>query len=116
SAEEATSINPYIKDGNAILAQSYLKLAFVEKNNDLLVKAEHYARMELTNDPLDSVALNVISAVEAQKQEQKSNKTNLKMVGIIGAGIFALFLILFMCSKVGNDDDTPNNKSRENNS
>lgn len=104
SAEEATAINPYIKDGNAILAQCYLKLAFVEKKNELLSKAEHYARMELTNDPLDSVALNVISAVEAQKQEQKSSKTNLKMVGIIGAGILAVFLILYTCSKSGKDN------------
>ena len=106
SAEEATSINPYIKDGNAILAQCYLKLAFVEKKNELLSKAEHYARMELTNDPLDSVALNVISAVEAQKQEYKSNKTNLKMVGIIGAGILAVFLILYTCSKGNKDNST----------
>lgn len=105
SAEEATSINPYIKDGNAILAQCYLKLALVEKKNELLSNAEHYARMELTNDPLDSVALNVISAVESQKQEQKSSKTNLKMVGIIGGGILAAFLILYTCSK-GNKEAT----------
>lgn len=116
SAEEATSINPYIKDGNAILAQCYLKLAFVEKNNQLLSKAEHYARMELTNDPLDSVALNVISAVEAHKQEQKSSKTNLKMVGIIGAGLLAIFLLLFMCSKSGEEDRQQNLPSTNNQS
>lgn len=116
SAEEATSINPYIKDGNAILAQCYLKLAFVEKNNHLLSKAEHYARMELTNDPLDSVALNVISAVEAHKQEQKSSKTNLKMVGIIGAGLLAIFLLLFMCSKSGEEDRQQNSPNTNNQS
>ncbi len=107
SAEEATAINPYIKDGNAILAQCYLKLANVEKNQDLFIKAEHYARMELTNDPLDSVALNVISAVESQKQEQKSSTTNIKKVGIIGAGILAVFLVLYTCSRTNKETVQP---------
>lgn len=102
-AEEATSINPYIKDGNAILAQCYLKLALVDKNHELFIKAEHYARMELKNDPMDSVALNVLSAAEAQKQETRDSSKNLKLVGYIGGGVLLIFLVLFMCSKSGND-------------
>lgn len=99
SAEEATSINPYIKDGNAILAQCYLKLAYVEKNHDLFAKAEHYARMELKNDPLDGPALNVISAVEAENQEGKTHKRSLKLVGFVAGGILLLFVVFFMCNR-----------------
>lgn len=108
AAEEATSINPYIKDGNAILAQCYLKLAVVDKNEELFLKAEHYARMELKNDPMDSVALNVLSAAEAQKQETRDSSKNLKLIGYIGGGVLLIFLVLFMCSKSGNNDSTPN--------
>lgn len=99
SAEEATSINPYIKDGNAILAQCYLKLAYVDKNAELFTKAEHYARMELKIDPLDGTALNVIGAVEAEKQEGRNSKKNLKLIGIAGGGILILLVLFFMCSK-----------------
>lgn len=105
-AEEATSINPYIKDGNAILAQCYLKLALVDKNQELFVKAEHFARMELKNDPMDSVALNVLSAAEAQKQETRDSSKNLKLIGYIGGGVLLIFLVLFMCSKSGNHSAT----------
>ena len=99
SAEEATSINPYIKDGNAILAQCYLKLAYVDKNDDLFSKAEHYARMELKIDPLDGTALNVIGAVEAEKQEERNSKKNFKLIAIAGGGILMLLALFFMCSK-----------------
>ena len=98
-AEEATSINPYIKDGNAILAQAYLKLALVDQNEELFVKAENYARMELRNDPLDGTALNVLSASEAQKQEGRTSKRTLKLVAVVGGGLLAVFLILFMCNR-----------------
>ncbi|MCH2224574.1 MAG: hypothetical protein MK066_07365, partial [Crocinitomicaceae bacterium] len=74
TAEEATSINPYIKDGNAILAQSYCQLGHIEKNEELYLKAAHYARMELKNDPMDSVALNVLSATEQYRQEGTFSK------------------------------------------
>lgn len=97
-AEEATAINPYIKDGNAILAQAYYKLALVDENADLFKKAEHYARMELKNDPLDSTALNVLGAVEQQNGELRSNTGKLKLVAIIGGALFILFIVLLMCS------------------
>lgn len=109
-AEEATSINPYIKDGNAILAQSYLKLALVDGNEELFVKAENYARMELRNDPLDGTALNVLSASEAQKQEGRNSKRTLKLVAIVGGGLLAVFLILFMCNR---QTETPRTEYRD---
>lgn len=98
SAEEATSINPYIKDGNAILAQCYLKLALVDANEELFVKAENYARMELRSDPLDGTALNVLSAIEANKQEGRSSKKTLRLVALVGGAVLLAFLILWMCS------------------
>lgn len=98
-AEEATSINPYIKDGNAILAQSYYKLALVDKNDELLTKAANYARMELKNDPLDSLALNVLSAVETIQKEGKFSSKTIRTVAYVVGALLLVFLLLFMCSK-----------------
>lgn len=108
-AEEATSINPYIKDGNAILAQSYYKLALVDQNDALFEKAIHHAKMELKQDPLDSVALNVLSASQSLNKESKYSK---KMVQSIGVGIGAIVLllaVLFMCNRA----DEPEHISTE---
>ncbi|MFT5779464.1 MAG: tetratricopeptide (TPR) repeat protein [Crocinitomicaceae bacterium] len=98
SAEEATSINPYIKDGNAILAQSYYKLGIVDKNDDLFIQAEHYARMELKNDPLDSIALNVLSAIENIRKEGKYSGKLIKTIIFVIGGILLIFFLLYMCN------------------
>lgn len=105
-AEEATSINPYIKDGNAILAQSYYKLALVDKNDELLTKAANYARMELKNDPLDSLALNVLSAVETIQKEGKLSSKTIRTVAYAVGALLLVFLLLFMCSKSFNSSDS----------
>jgi tetratricopeptide (TPR) repeat protein len=104
-AEEATSINPYIKDGNAILAQCYYKLGLVDKNDELLTKAGHYARMELKNDPLDSIALNVLSAVETIQKEGKFSKKTIRTVAYVVGALLLVFVILFMCTRTVNPDD-----------
>ena len=106
SAEEATSINPYIKDGNAILSQSYYKLAIVDKDDELFAKAEHYARMELKNDPLDSIALNVISSIESIKGEGKYSKKLIRTIAYVAGGAILIFLVLFMCNQGVKDDRT----------
>lgn len=98
TAEEATSINPYIKDGNAILAQSYYKLALVDKNDDLLTKAGHFARMELKNDPLDSIALNVLSAVESIQKEGRFSKKTIRTVAYVVGGLLLIFVLLYTCT------------------
>ncbi len=98
TAEEATSINPYIKDGNAVLAQCYYKLALVDKNDELLTKAAHYARMELKNDPLDSTALNVLSAVEAIQKEGKFSKKTIRTVAYVIGALLLIFIVLYMCT------------------
>lgn len=104
SAEEATALNPYIKDGNAILAQSYYKLGIVDKNDELFVKAEAYARMELKNDPLDSIALNVLSAIEHIRKEGKYSNKLIKTVGIAIGGILLIFLLMYTCTGNLNED------------
>lgn len=104
TAEEATSINPYIKDGNAILAQCYYKLALVDKNDELLTQAAHYARMELKNDPLDSIALNVLSAVEAIQKEGKFSKKTIRTVAYVVGALVLVFVILFMCTRTVSTD------------
>ena len=106
-AEEATSINPYIKDGNAILAQSYYKLALVDKNDELLTKAGHYARMELKNDPLDSIALNVLSAVESIQKEGQFSKKTIRTVAYVIGGLLLIFILLYTCtSSLSKNDGT----------
>ena len=112
TAEEATSINPYIKDGNAILAQSYYKLALVDKNDELLTKAGHYARMELKNDPLDSLALNVLSAVEAIQKEGKFSSKTIRTVAYIVGALLLVFVLLYMCTSTVSEGDV--NKAIEN--
>ncbi len=110
-AEEATAINPYIKDGNAILAQCYYKLALVDKNDELFLKAEQYARMELKNDPLDSVALNVLSAVEAIQKEGKFSGKMIRTVAYVAGALVLVFVLLFMCTRSVNDSGGSNESS-----
>lgn len=110
-AEEATAINPYIKDGNAILAQCYYKLALVDKNDELFLKAEQYARMELKNDPLDSVALNVLSAVEAIQKEGKFSGKMIRNVAYVAGALVLVFVLLFMCTRSVNESSSSNESS-----
>ena len=104
-AEEATSINPYIKDGNAILAQCYYKLGLVDKNDELLTKAGHYARMELKNDPLDSIALNVLSAVETIQKEGRFSKKTIRTVAYVIGALLLVFILLYMCTRTVSRED-----------
>lgn len=107
-AEDATSLNPYIKDGNAILAQSYYKLGIVDKNDVLFSKAEHYARMELKNDPLDTVAINVLSAIESIKGEGKYSKKLIRTIAYVAGGAVLIFLLLYMCRTSMQEEETKN--------
>lgn len=104
-AEEATAINPYIKDGNAILAQSYYKLALVDQNDELFTQAGESARMELKNDPLDSVALNVLSAVESIQKEGRYSGKLIRTVAYVVGALVLVFLILYMCTSTLDNND-----------
>jgi tetratricopeptide (TPR) repeat protein len=108
SAEEATSINPYIRDGNAVLAQSYYQLSILEKNEEYLVKAGDYAKRELIIDPLDATALHVLSAVENQQSEGRYSKKLFKYLAIGGAILVVLFITISFCSRQTTNDDVTN--------
>ena len=99
STEEATSINPYILQGNATLAQAYYNLALLEKNDEYLVKANDYARRELVLDPMNSSALHVLSAVENQQSEGRYSKKLFKYLAFGGAIVLSLFIIVSFCSR-----------------
>ncbi len=99
SAEEATSINPYIHQGNATLAQAYYQLALLEKNDGYLAKANAYAKRELVLDPMNSSALHVLSAVENQQSEGRYSKKLFKYLAFGGAIVLTLFIIVSFCSR-----------------
>lgn len=105
SAEAATSINPYIRDGNAVLAQAYFQLSLVEKNDEYLAKAGDFARRELILDPMDSTALHVLSAVENQNSEGRYSKKLFKYLGIGGAIFLLLFVALTYCNNRASVND-----------
>jgi tetratricopeptide (TPR) repeat protein len=105
SAEEATSINPYIHDGNAVLAQSYYQLSILEKNEEFLVKAGDYARRELVIDPMDATALHILSAVENLNSEGRYSKKLFRYLGIGGAILLLLFFALSYCNNKASEND-----------
>ena len=104
-AEEATAIDPYIKDGNAVLAQSYYKLGIQNSDEKLLIKAEQCARMELKNDPMDATATNVLGAIESHNSENKFSFTLTKKVALACALLAVIFIILYMCSNRAQHND-----------
>ncbi len=117
SAEEATSINPYIKDGNAVLAQAYYQLSILEKNQTYLNKAGEFARRELVLDPMDSTALHVLSAVENQNSEGRFTTKLFKYLSIGGAIVLLLFLALTYFNNQSSQKDVKdilNNNATEN--
>ena len=93
AAEKATSINPYLPNGNSVLAKSYQMLWLEDDNEEARDKAEYYARKELLTDPNDQVAINVLSTINKKRKlggkESKSRKTFL----IIGGAVLLLALL-----------------------
>lgn len=88
--EKATSINPYIKDGNSILAQAYLMQWLKDNDNVKRDKAEFYARRELKIDAHDQRAINVLSTVQ-NKKHTVGNGKNLRVFALAGIVLLAGF-------------------------
>lgn len=97
AAEKATAINPYIKDGNSVLAQAYLMQWLDDNDAVKLQKAEFFARQELKVDANDKEALNVLSAVQNKKRLKKDDG-KLKQYILYGAGILFLVFVLGYCA------------------
>lgn len=102
-ADKATAINPYLKDGNSVLAKSYL-MQWLDDNDPIKIeKAEFYARKELKNDPNDEQALSVLSTVQ-NKKRISNNDNALKKKILIGIGAFVLVLLIFYMRSPSNSD------------
>lgn len=93
-AEQATSINPYIANGNSILAKSYQMLWLEDNEVSAGEKAEYHARKELLTDPNDKVAINVLSAINKKKKIGGKDKKAIKKYLMIGGGVLAFILML----------------------
>jgi len=100
-ADKATAVNPYLKDGNSVLAQSYLMQWLDDGDPNKRDKAEFYARKELKVDPNDQRAVNVLSTIQ-NKKRLSGNDKKLKKYVFIGIGVF-LILMLIGFSLSGND-------------
>ena len=97
SAEKATSINPYLANGNSVLAKSYQMLWLEDNDEKAREKAEYYARRELIVDPTDQVCIKILSTINKKSkigaQEKKSKK-----IYFIGGGIVLMLLFIFYFS------------------
>jgi LemA protein len=92
AAEKATAINPYIKDGNSILAQAYLMQWIDDNDSEKIKKAEYYARKEILVDSNDIRAINVLSTVQNKKRIANEGGKIKKYI-FIGLGLIALLFI-----------------------
>lgn len=101
AADKATAINPYIKDGNSVLAQAYLMQWIDDSDPVKRDKAEYYARKEVMVDPNDKRAINVLSTVQNKKRIAKEGGKTKKYI-FIGLGICALLFIVSIFSYSSN--------------
>lgn len=93
AADKATAINPYIKNGNSILAQAYLMQWIDDNDEEKRNKAEYYARKEIKIDPNDKRAINVLSTVQNKKRiATEGNK--IKKYIMIAVGIAVVLMII----------------------
>jgi LemA protein len=106
SADQATAINPYIKNGNSVLAQSYLMQWIDDNDSNKRDKAEFYARKEIKVDPSDKRAVNVLSTIQNKKRLEGSNNKVKKYV-LIGVGIlFFIGIVGYLLSASGSSEST----------
>jgi len=108
AADKATAINPYIKNGNSILAQAYLMQWIDDNDEEKRNKAEYYARKEIKIDPSDKRAINVLSTVQNKKRiATEGNK--IKKYLMIGIGVVILLVIIGAISFTsGSEEQTAN--------
>ncbi|MFK8044315.1 MAG: LemA family protein [Crocinitomicaceae bacterium] len=97
AADKATAINPYLKDGNSVLAQAYLMQWIDDQDSVKLQKAEFFARKELKVDPSDVEALKVLSTVQ-NKKRLKTDDGKLKKYVLYGVATLFLVFVLGYCA------------------
>ncbi len=104
AADKSTAINPYIKDGNSVLAQAYLMQWLDDDDPVKLQKAEFYARNELKVDANDKEALNVLSTVQ-NKKRIAAGDGKIKKYILYGISALLVLLILGYFSFGSNNDE-----------
>ena len=93
-AEKATAINPYIENGNAVLAKAYMMFWMETKTSEHREKAEFHARKELQVDPSDQMAVNVLSTIR-KKQNILEGEHHIRKKLLIGFIVLATLLGIF---------------------
>lgn len=114
-AKKATAINPYIENGNAVLAKAYMMLWLQTHSNEDRDKAEFHARKELKVDPRDQIAVNVLSTIDKKRRIlEYDNSSRNKILIIVGVAVLILVIILslsFGSSEVNNDGQSTTSES-----
>lgn len=109
AADKATAVNPYIKNGNSILAQAYLMQWIDDNDEEKRNKAEYYARKEIKIDPNDKRAINVLSTVQNKKRIASADGKVKKYI-FIGLGVVAFFILIGVFTySSGSKDKTADN-------
>ena len=105
--EKATAINPYITNGNSVLAKAYMMLWLDEHSDHLRDKAEFHARQELKVDPKDMVAINVLSTINKKSKILREDNNSRKKILIAVGVIVILFALGFVVFSSGSSSDKP---------
>jgi len=109
-AKKATAINPYIENGNAVLAKAYMMLWLQSHSNEDRDKAEFHARKELKVDPRDQIAVNVLSTIDKKRRILESdNSSRKKILIVVAAAVIILVVILSISFK--KDDSNSSNQT-----
>ena len=104
-AERATSINPYIPNGNSVLAKTYQMLWLEDENIAARDKAEYYARRELVVDPKDHDAIQILSTINKKKKLNAKEGGAKKKYLIYGGIALALILIMYVIFSGSNTEE-----------
>lgn len=94
-AEQATAINPYIENGNAVLARAYLMKWLETHENEHRDKAAKHARKELAVDPKDQMAVNVLNTINKKDKVISSERNSKKTIILALGGILLVAAIAF---------------------
>ena len=101
----AIALNPYIKNGNAVLAKSYLMLWLEDHDSYNRDRAEYHARKELKVDPRDQMAVYVLSTIEKKSSLLESDNKSKKIVFIAIGIVVGILLIGFVWRSCSNDGE-----------
>lgn len=100
----AIALNPYIPNGNAVLAKSYLMKWLEDHDPENRERAEYHARKELKVDPRDQMAVYVLSTIEKKSSLLERDNKSRKMLFIIIGAILGILVIYMIWSSMSNQE------------